>query len=289
MYHAKRSGKNVCVVFEPGMHATSVARMALRADLAAAMGRGELFLLFQPYFDLGDGSLVGFEALMRWAHPERGLISPVEFIALAEETGLINTIGEWALRESCREARRWPAHGHPGEGPTVNVNISALQIQEPGFVAFVSEVLDTTGLDPSRLVLEITESVLVGRIDQTVLAMQDLRASGVRIAMDDFGTGYSSLSYLQDLPIDMLKIDKTFIDHLGVERDESSLAKVIVQIGRTLGLQVVAEGVERQEQVESLQVLGCDLVQGFHLGMPLSAHDAAALVADGRRGDPLTA
>jgi len=277
MYHAKRSGKNMSVVFDPSMHATALARLELHADLAVAVDRDELFLNYQPYFDLGDGRLAGFEALIRWDHPTRGLVSPIEFIPLAEETGLIHPIGDWVLREACRQARMWARDRPADRAPSINVNVSALQIQEPGLVGKVASVLVATGLDPARLVLEITEGVVLRRVDETVVVLLELRKLGVRIAIDDFGTGYSSLSYLQDLPIDMIKIDKSFVDRLGVDRDESSMAKVIVQIGQTLQLEVVAEGVERQEQVESLQSLGCDSVQGFHLGRPMSAPDALEL------------
>jgi diguanylate cyclase (GGDEF)-like protein/PAS domain S-box-containing protein len=277
MYHAKRSGKNTCVVFDPSMHATALARLELQADLGLAVERDEFFLNYQPYFDLGDRRLAGFEALIRWNHPTRGLISPADFIQLAEETGLIHPIGDWVLREACREALRWPAARPADRAPSINVNVSALQIHEPGLVAKVAAALDVTGLDPARLVLEITEGVLMRRVEETVVVLQELRQLGVRMAIDDFGTGYSSLSYLQDLPMDMIKIDKSFVDHLGLGRDESSMAKVIVQIGETLQLEVVAEGVERQEQVESLQALGCDSIQGFHLGRPLSAIDAVDL------------
>jgi diguanylate cyclase (GGDEF)-like protein/PAS domain S-box-containing protein len=277
MYHAKRAGKNTCVVFDPSMHATALARLELQADLALAVDRNEFFLNYQPYFDLDDGRLAGFEALIRWNHPTRGLISPVDFIQLAEETGLIHPMGDWVLREACREAQWWPAARPADRAPSINVNVSALQIHEPGLVAKVAAALDVTGLDPARLVLEITEGVLMRRVDETVVVLQELRQLGVRIAIDDFGTGYSSLSYLQDLPMDMLKIDKSFVDHLGLGRDESSMAKVIVQIGQTLQLEVVAEGVERHEQVGSLQAIGCDSIQGFHLGRPLSAIDAVDL------------
>ena len=286
MYHAKRSGKNACVVYEPSMHATALARLELQAEMALAVEREEFFLNYQPYFDLVDGQLAGFEALIRWNHPVRGLISPAEFIPLAEGTGLIHPIGAWVLREACRQARLWQGDRPVDGAPTVNVNVSALQIQEPGLVGRVAAALRVTGLDPRQLVLEITEGVLLRRVDEIVVVLQELQVLGVRIAIDDFGTGYSSLSYLQNLPIDILKIDKSFVDHVGIDRDESSMAKVIVHIGRTLQLQVVAEGVERQEQVESLHALGCDSAQGFHLGRPMSAQDAVELAAGLRGGNP---
>ena len=279
MYHAKRSGKNRSVVFDPSMHATALARLELQKDLALAVEREEFFLNFQPYFDLAGPRLAGFEALIRWTHPTRGLIPPVEFIPLAEETGLIHPMGEWVLREACRQAQLWPADRPGARAPSINVNVSALQIQEAGLVGKVAAALEATGLVPGRLVLEITEGVLMRRVEETVVVLDELRALGVRIAIDDFGTGYSSLSYLQDLPIDMIKIDKSFVDHLGLDRDESSMAKVIVAIGQTLGLEVVAEGVEGSAQVDSLRALDCDKVQGFHLGRPMSDRNAVELAS----------
>jgi EAL domain-containing protein (putative c-di-GMP-specific phosphodiesterase class I) len=277
MYQAKRSGKNSCVVFEPDMHAAAFARLELQADLALAAEHEEFHLNFQPYFDLVDRRLTGFEALIRWTHPIRGVVSPVDFIPLAESTGLIHSIGDWVLREACREAATWQAAKAGDPAPTVNVNISALQIQEPGLVEGVLAALELGGLEANRLVLEITEGVVVRRSDDIVATLQRLRQLGVRVAIDDFGTGYSSLSYLQNLPVDILKIDKSFVDHLATDGDDSSVAKLIVQIGRTLHLHVVAEGVELAEQVDSLLSLGCDSAQGFYLGRPLSADAARAL------------
>ncbi len=280
MYQAKRSGKNTCVVYDPVMHVQALARLDLKTDLETAVLHDELVLVFQPYFGLADDSLVGFEALVRWQHPVRGLVSPADFIPLAEETGLIHPIGEWVLRAACHHAAGWDL-SRPGRRPaTVSVNVSAVQFQDPDLVASVSGALRDSGLDPRRLVIEITEGVLLHKVDHVVTRLHELRAMGVRIAIDDFGTGYSSLSYLQHLPIDVLKIDKSFVDQLGLGADGSSMAKVIVQIARTLGLQVVAEGVERQEQREALCQLDCDLVQGFLLARPLTAGDAAAACAD---------
>ena len=182
------------------------------------------------------------------------------------------------LHEACRQAQLWQGDGRAHRAPIVNVNVSALQVQEPGLVGKVASALLATGLEPGRLVLELTEGILMRRVEETVAVLQDLRKLGVQIAIDDFGTGYSSLSYLQDLPIDMIKIDKSFVDHLGLDRDESSMAKVIIQIGQTLRLKVVAEGVERQEQAESLLALGCPSAQGFYLGRPMSGKDTAALL-----------
>ena len=279
MYQAKRSGKNTCVVYDPSMHVQALARLNLKADLETAVLHGELFLVFQPYFVVADGALVGFEALVRWQHPTRGLVGPADFIPLAEETGLIHPIGEWVLRAACHHAAGWDVSPSGRQAPTVSVNVSAVQFQDPDLVTMVSGALRDTGLDPRRLIIEITEGVLLHRVDHVVTRLHELRAMGVRIAIDDFGTGYSSLSYLQHLPIDVLKIDKSFVDQLGLGADGSSMAKVIIHIARTLGLQVVAEGVERCEQYDALDRLGCDLAQGFLLARPLVAGDAAALSA----------
>ena len=279
MYHAKRAGKNATMVYQPDMHTAFLARLELQGDLVLALDRAEFHLEFQPYFGLGDGALGGFEALIRWNHPDRGLIPPNEFIPLAEETGLIHAIGDWVLRDACRQAVAWQASQVSGAPLTVSVNVSALQIQEAGLVERVASALRDTQLDPRLLVLEITEGILLQRVAEVTEVLQELRALGVRIAIDDFGTGYSSLSYLQNLPLDIVKIDKSFVDHLGHGQDDTAMAKVIVQIGRTLRLHVVAEGVERENQLVALRALGCDSAQGFHLGRPLGFRAARELAA----------
>lgn len=283
MYHAKRSGKNRAAVYDPGLQAAALERLELQSDLSLALERHEFSLAYQPYFDLTTEALAGFEALLRWHHPTRGSVSPGEFIPRAEESGLIQRLGGWALHRACEDAVSWD-RADPSLGPqSVNVNVSSLQIQEPGFLAEVDEVLERTGLDPGRLVLEITEGLLVRGATRPVAVLTDLRQRGVRIAIDDFGTGYSSLSYLQRLPIDILKIDKGFVDPLTDRPAETSMAKVIVQMGQALGLEVVAEGVERAEQLDALRALQCDAAQGFYLGRPMSPRRAAGLVTGGAR------
>ena len=281
MYHAKRSGKNRAAVYDAGMHAEALARLELKADLRLAVDRRQLLLNYQPYLHLGTGRLCGFEALIRWRHPELGLIPPADFIPLAEETGLIQPIGDWVLLEACRHAQAMSGALDGGPAPAISVNVSAMQVQQPDFSDRVARALRGGGLPPERLVLELTEGVLLRGIDETVTGLQDLRALGVRIAIDDFGTGYSSLNYLQHLPVDILKIDKSFVDHVGAGQDATSMARVIVQIARALGLEVIAEGVERAEQVAALQAIGCDLAQGFHLSRPLEAEAALLLARDG--------
>jgi diguanylate cyclase (GGDEF)-like protein/PAS domain S-box-containing protein len=277
MYDAKRSGKNRCLLYDPAMHARALARLELKTDLNAALLRNELYLTYQPFFDLATERLAGFEALLRWRHPARGLVPPLDFVPLAEETGDIRAIGAWVLNEACRQARRWIGVGPGGAAPTINVNVSAVQVQDAGFVATVADALLSTGLEPERLVLEITEGVLLPGLHESADRLDELRELGVRIAIDDFGTGYSSLSYLQDLPVDILKIDKAFVEHLGSGRDDISMARVVVQIARALRLVVIGEGVERPQQVTALRELGCEFVQGFHFGLPLDGEDALAL------------
>ncbi|WP_336921379.1 putative bifunctional diguanylate cyclase/phosphodiesterase [Aquipuribacter sp. SD81] len=280
MYEAKRAGKDRCTVFDPEVHARALARLELRNDLEHALEREELSVVFQPYVRLSTGRIAGFETLLRWRHPQRGAVPPLDFVPLAEETGRIREIGAWVLRRACAAAAGWPAAADGG-APTVSVNVSTVQLRDTGFAATVTDVLATTGLPPSRLVLEITESVLLTDVDGSREQLERLRGLGVRVAVDDFGTGYSSLRYLQDLPLDILKIDKSFVEHLTGDPDRTSMAELVVLIGRALGLSVVGEGVEGPDQVEALQRLGCDLAQGYHLGHPVDGVTALAL-ASGR-------
>jgi diguanylate cyclase (GGDEF)-like protein/PAS domain S-box-containing protein len=269
MYTAKREGKGGYRLFEPAMHADVLARLELRSDLERAIDASELELHYQPVVRLDDGSIVGFEALLRWRHPERGMVSPVEFIPTAEETGLIVPIGRWVLHEAARHARRLE---QAAAAPLrINVNLSAKQLQHPGIVEDVRAALDASGLDPAQLVLELTESVLLEDGEVAVERLHALKALGVRLALDDFGTGFSSLSYLSRLPVDILKLDRSFL------RDGApALTAGIVGLGAALQLAVVAEGIETEDQWYALQALGCDYGQGFLFARPL---DAAASLA----------
>ncbi|MFC5382713.1 putative bifunctional diguanylate cyclase/phosphodiesterase [Aquipuribacter nitratireducens] len=275
MYEAKRAGKDRCRLFDPTLHAHALARLELQSDLASALERGETAVELQPVVNLRTGRLHGFEALLRWHHPTKGTIPPLTFVPLAEETGLIRALGAWVLLEACRHAASWPSW----LGLSVSVNVSAVQLRDPDLVDTVRDVLRRTGLAADRLVLEVTESVLVDDTRSTAHLLHRLRDLGVRIAVDDFGTGYSSLGYLQHLPIDILKIDKSFLQDVPAPTDRTTVAGLVVLIAQALDLRVVAEGVERAEQVPALLQLGCRLAQGYHLGRPMTPAAARALTA----------
>jgi diguanylate cyclase (GGDEF)-like protein len=270
MYIAKRDGKGGYRLFEPAMHEGVLARLELRTDLQRAIATEQLELHYQPVVRLEDGSVAGVEALLRWRHPERGLIPPDRFIPIAEETGLIVPIGRWVLREGCRHARRVLAALDPAVQPTMSINLSLKQIQQSDIVADVRDALAESGLDPRCLTLEITETVLMADADLAVQRLQELKAVGVRLALDDFGTGYSSLSYLSRFPVDILKMDRSFLRE-GATPDTSGLATAVVALGATLNLEVVAEGIEFPEQWHTLRDLGCEMGQGFYFARPMDA------------------
>jgi diguanylate cyclase (GGDEF)-like protein/PAS domain S-box-containing protein len=277
MYIAKRDGKGAYRLFEPAMHEGVLARLELRTDLQRAIDTGQLELYYQPVVRLVDGSVSGVEALLRWNHPERGMISPVEFIPIAEETGLIIPIGRWVLREGCRHARRLEGVG--GDRLTrMSINLSLKQIQHSDIVADVRDALEESGLAPERLVLEITESVLMDDTDLAVERLRSLKELGVALALDDFGTGYSSLSYLSRFPVDILKMDRSFLQE-GSSPEARGLATAVVGLGATLALEVVAEGIEMTEQWDALRELGCDLGQGFLFARPMDAEASVAFMA----------
>jgi diguanylate cyclase (GGDEF)-like protein len=278
MYMAKRKGKNRIEIFEPSMHAAALARLALKGDLERALERDEFFVLYQPVMNLASLEIVGVEALLRWRHPERGVVPPMEFIPVAEETGLIMPLGRQVLLEACRQSRAWDA-ATPARPITMNVNVSGRQVAEPGFVAEVAAILSETGMDPTRLVLEFTEGVLIQDTDATMATLQALKSLGVRLAIDDFGTGYSSLSYVRQFPIDILKIDRSFVASMSDGPDETALLHSILQLSETLHLETVAEGIEDAGQLAELQTLGADLGQGFLFARPLESSEISALLA----------
>jgi diguanylate cyclase (GGDEF)-like protein/PAS domain S-box-containing protein len=270
MYMAKRDSKGSYRVFEPAMHERVVERLELRAELQRALELRQLEVHYQPVVHLEQRVIYGVEALLRWMHPTRGTITPLQFIPLAEETGLIIPIGRWVLQEACRQGVKLQ-HRFPREEPlAMSVNLSAKQLQSETIVADVREALETSGLPPETLVLEITETVMMADTELAVRQLDALKALGVRLAMDDFGTGYSSLSYLSRFPVDILKMDRSF---LAEGEEDSSLQAAIIAIGDSLSLEVVAEGIERPEQITSLRDLGCELGQGFLFARPMS-HDA---------------
>ncbi|HWG35163.1 MAG TPA: EAL domain-containing protein [Gemmatimonadaceae bacterium] len=270
MYSAKGSGKNRYQFFEPSMHTAVVDRIGLETDLrhAVAVPASEFVLHYQPLVQLDTDTVVGVEALVRWNHPRRGELQPADFITVAEETGLIVPLGRWVLHEACTQAFAW-WHGLPDEHRmSIAVNVSGKQIQDATFVSDVAAALADSGLPPARLVLEITETVIMHRTEMMVQRLQELKELGVHLAIDDFGTGYSSLSYLQQFPIDIIKIDKAFIE--GMERDAAgaALTRTIIGLGGTLGLSTIAEGIEHASQRVTLEDLGCVMGQGFLFARP---------------------
>jgi diguanylate cyclase (GGDEF)-like protein len=278
MYRAKAAGGGARQ-YAPEMHAGMIDRLELESDLRQALAREQLYLVYQPIVDLQTGHLSGAEALLRWQHPTRGLVSPAEFIPVAESSGMIVPIGEWVLRQACRDARRWDEI-QGGEQLSVSVNISGRQLQTSELTSMVPRALIDAGLAPGRLTLEMTESVLIDRSDETLSLLHELRRLGVRLAIDDFGTGYSSLSYLHRFPVDIVKIDRSFIESLTGEADETSLAESIIRIGHGLRVTTVAEGIEDAAQLQALQRLECDHGQGYHFARPMSAADFEAYVAE---------
>jgi diguanylate cyclase (GGDEF)-like protein len=275
MYRAKNEGKGRFEIYEAGMHAVVVDRMALKADMRRGLAEDEFEPYYQPIVDLETGRITGVEALVRWNHPERGVVAPVAFIPLAEETGLIIPIGSRVLHRACADAAKWLAEFGDRAPKSMSVNLSPRQIQDPGVVAEVELALSQSGLEPSALTLEITESFLLDDTESAAVTLAQLKALGIRIALDDFGTGYSSLTHLDRFPVDVLKIDKSFVDALGSNDGErSSLVGAIVNLGMMLGLHVTAEGIEGSGQLASLRSMGCELGQGFLFAKPM---DAAAL------------
>jgi EAL domain-containing protein (putative c-di-GMP-specific phosphodiesterase class I) len=281
MYRAKSLGKARYEVFDADMRASVMARLQLETDLRHALERGEFRNFYQPIVALASEEIVGFEALLRWQHPTRGLLAPLEFIPVAEETGLIRELGWWNLREACRQISEWRkdpvAHSHL----TISVNLSAKQFLQPNLVADVSKLLRELALPPEALKLEITESTVMADPSGAVLMLQQIKSLGIRLAIDDFGTGYSSLSYLHRFPLDTLKIDRSFISGMGDEGEGMEIARTILPMANNLRLDVVAEGVETIQQVTMLKKLHCKYGQGFYFSKPLSAEGIAALLAGG--------
>jgi diguanylate cyclase (GGDEF)-like protein/PAS domain S-box-containing protein len=277
MYEAKRRATGSWMRFEPGMLAELAERAEIENDLRLASANRQLAVVYQPLRDIASGRLIGAEALLRWRHPTRGFIPPDRFIRIAEQIGLIGQLGTWVLTEACRAGRRWQDALRAGEGEQpdgsapvfhVSVNISARQLHE-GLVDDVRRVLAETGLPAEALLLEVTETVLMERVDEAVALLRELKELGVRLAVDDFGTGYSSLSYLARFPVDVLKIDRSFVERLGKQEDANELVRMIIGLGRALSLRIVAEGVETAGQLNVLRSMGCDIAQGFLFMRPV--------------------
>jgi EAL domain-containing protein (putative c-di-GMP-specific phosphodiesterase class I) len=276
MYRAKAEGRNRYRFFEPAMTVAARARMALELSLRPALAREEFELHYQPRVDLRSMAIVGMEALLRWRHPQQGMVPPQQFIGIAEETGLINPIGRWVLREACRQTRRLiDEFGRPIR---VSVNVSARQLAQQGFVGEVREALDAAGLAPSALELELTESALIEDLERTAAMLGELQALGVKLAVDDFGTGYSGLAYLRRLPIDVLKLDRSFVLQDDGRISAFDFVKAFVDMAHALQMSVVAEGVETGEVLDFLRAASCDEAQGYLLGRPLPLAELRALL-----------
>jgi diguanylate cyclase (GGDEF)-like protein/PAS domain S-box-containing protein len=284
MYVAKTSGKGRCEVFRPSHHAAHLERERLQADLYQALERQELVLHYQPIVDLTSGRVSGHEALVRWCHPERGMVPPAQFITLAEDSGLIVPIGRWILEEATRQAVAWQPAG--GEPLRMSVNVSVCQFQHPDLVDDVAGALRASGLAPDRLTLEITESLFAQDTEATTAKLEAIKALGVRLALDDFGTGYSSLSHLRRFPIDILKIDKAFVDGVATDAEDHAVVGAIVTLGQVLDLDLVAEGIETERELAALQALGVQYGQGYHLGRPAAPDQQVPRPPATRHGAP---
>jgi diguanylate cyclase (GGDEF)-like protein/PAS domain S-box-containing protein len=279
---AKHAGRDRCEVFSAEMREAAVRFLENDTDMRGAAERGEFRSFFQPIVDLRTGNLAGFEALIRWEHPERGLVSPGEFVDIAEETGLIFPIGEWMLRQSCRQLSAWQAAYPEARSLWVAVNVSAKQFMQADIENIVARLIDETGISPECLKLELTETVMAGNLAHVATVMSKLKRLGVRLSIDDFGTGYSSLSNLHLLPLDTLKIDRSFVNHMNNSSENREIIKTVLSLASSLKLDVIAEGVETEEQLEQLRALGCDYGQGFFFAPPLDGPAAEALIAFSR-------
>jgi diguanylate cyclase (GGDEF)-like protein/PAS domain S-box-containing protein len=281
MFTAKRRGKGSYEFFEADMHTAALQRLELKAELEQALDLGQFLIHYQPAVDLANGLITGVEALVRWKHPERGIVPPLDFIPLAEETGLIVPIGNWVLREACKQARAWHLAYPDNPALYVGVNLSGRQLQDPAVVGDVQSALDEAGLPASSLILEITETVLLQDAEAAASTLSALKDIGVQLAIDDFGTGYSSLGYLDRFPVDIVKIAKPFIDNVAHGPDESAVTAAMITLGGTLGLKTVAEGIEDADQLAELRALSCDQGQGFYLARPVAADAVRQLLAAG--------
>jgi diguanylate cyclase (GGDEF)-like protein len=284
MYRAKENGKARYELFDHGMHARAVSRLQLESDLRQAIEQKEFCVYYQPIVSLQTGRLAGFEALVRWNHPRRGLVSPADFIPVAEETGLIVPIGEWVLNEACARVRQWQIDSPSHRSLSLSVNLSARQVAQPDLLNRIKEALENSKLNPHCLKLEITESVVMENAEAAAQMFKQLRALGVQLSIDDFGTGYSSLSYLHRFPLNYLKIDRSFVMRLTTDND-NAIVRTISTLARNLGMEVIAEGIETEEQFQQLKMLGCEYGQGFLFSRPVGNDDVEHLLAQDARRD----
>ena len=283
---AKKDGRNRFAVHSPEMHAATVETLWMENDLREALHKEQFVLHYQPQVDLSTGKIIGAEALIRWRHPQRGLISPAKFIPLAEERGLMLSLGSWILHSACHQIKRWQNSGLPVV--PVAVNLSGIQCREASLTNTIANVLSATGLDPRLLELEITEGTLMSQTDSLRARMIELKKLGIRFSLDDFGTGYSSLSYLTRFPIDTLKIDISFVRGMLDDPKDLAVVDTIIDLADNLQLHTVAEGVENAEQVTLLKLLECRAMQGYYFSKPLAPDDFAAMLAQDRRLIPIS-
>lgn len=281
LYRAKGRGKARYEIFDTSMHVRALDRLQLEVDLRLSIERQEFVVYYQPAVDIATGHIVGFEALVRWLHPQRGLISPNEFIPIAEETGLIRPLGRQVLVEACRQACEWQTRYPMIPARVISVNLSAQEFQQIDLVEQITTVLRETGLAPAMLQLEITESVIMDDAPATLLMLRALKQLGVRLAIDDFGTGYSSLSYLKRFPVDVLKVDKAFVSGIDHDAEDAAIVQAVITLAHTLGMKVTAEGVETAAQVHELRALGCEHGQGYHYARPLTRDTVTEMLATG--------
>jgi EAL domain-containing protein (putative c-di-GMP-specific phosphodiesterase class I) len=289
MYAAKRAGRNRFEVFDFDAHAPSESRSGLALELAGAIERDELFVLYQPLFRLEDGSLSGAEALVRWRHPQRGVVPPVDFIPLAEERGMIGEIDSFVLNEACRQLAAWQAAGEVSEEFVISVNVSGRQLRDRELVDRVAATIERHGIAPARLCLEITETALIGELGDANHVLESLSQLGVRIALDDFGTGYSTLVHLQALRADILKIDRSFVAQLGRGERDREIIVAVTAMAHALGMTVVGEGIETDKQLDSLVAMECDVGQGYVFAPPVTPAEIADLHRAARVGSTQSA
>ncbi len=279
MYQAKEKGRNGYQFFKPAMNVRAVERQSIESSLRSALKNEEFVLRYQPKVDLRTGQITGAESLIRWNHPLRGELAPGQFVSIAEDSGLIRQIGRWVLREACEQARSWLNEGLPPI--SIAVNVSAVELSDETYVQRLYATLSETGMEPSSLELELTESVLMRHAHSAAIILQALRKTGIRVALDDFGTGYSSLSYLRDFPIDSVKIDRSFVDEVTSVVKDTSIVKAVISMAQNLGLRVVAEGVENPDQLEFLRANACDEAQGYFFSRPVDPGAFAELLRSG--------